>query len=352
MRRKLNYSVAILFILLSGCGRGQNAAEDSFKKGFRYEKSHSGNAMAAYARAFHIDPNYTKRFFQRGLRYKNLEYMSRLVEDYIDVMRLNQREVIIGYDGVIPHYYESPEEAIAHFTKLIQGYPGTAVFYYNRGLAFYYAGEFDKAISDFSKVIELNSSYADAYYRRAVSHYAKGDIKQVISDCTETVALNPAHAYAYYVRGVAYNSHNEYQKALEDFTQAINSYKNFDRAYYRRGSIYYVLVYRNKATDIDMAIKDFDMAITINPSNAEYYFSRGAAYSSYKKDFDKAINDFDKAIEISPQNHLSYYNRAKAYFEKKEYDKSLEDMTTAGKLGFKSDAKLMRQLKNFTRAGK
>ena len=344
--RACNGILMVIFIFMFiSCGI-QSPAEEAFQRGIFYEKKEQyDNAIAEYTKSFHIDPNYTKIFFKRGLRHKNLEYISTVISDYLDIMGFNQGQ-ITGYGKEnLPDYYESFEKAISHFTESIRFYPKTAGLYYNRGIAYYLSGNFDKSIADFTKAIELNPLYADAYYKRSLSYYAKAQIDHVVWDCSKTIELNTTHAYAYYVRGVAYKFQNKLDEALGDFTKAIENYKNFDNAYYKRGHIYYDLVQRGNRESIDLAISDYNMAIKINPDNPNYYFSRGAAYSRYENDYDKAIDDFNKVIEILPYYGTAYYNRAKAYFGKKEYDKSWEDMHKAEEMGFKSGSQFLDQLK-------
>lgn len=320
-------------------------AEEAFQKGMLSERTGRYDAaIAAYAKSFHIDFNYTKKFFKRGLHHKNLIYISTIVSNYIDIMRLNQIRVF-GYDDEnFLHYYENSKRAIRQLTESIRTNPRSARLYLGRGTTYYLNGDFDKAIADFTEAIELDSSSADVYYRRSLSYYAKADIGHVISDSTRAIELNDMYAYAYYVRGTAHAFYNQPDKAVEDFSRAIESYRNFDDAYYRRGQICYELVRQKKQEKIESAIFDYDAAIKINPENPNYYFSRGMAYLSYMDNYDHAIADFTKVIEILPHYGTAYYNRAKAYFGKKEYGKSWEDIRKAEASGFGPDAHFLGQL--------
>lgn len=336
------YSLFIaIFISISLNCSVQNPAEEAFQNGIFYERGGRYDAaIAEYTESFHADFNYTERFSKRGLRHKNLEYISTIVSDYIDIMRLNQ--IRQGSDNFL-RYHENFEKTINQLTESIRANPHVAQLYYSLGVAYYLNGNFDKAIVNFTKAIVLNPSHAEAYYRRSLSYYAKADIDHVISDSTKAVELNTMHAYAYYVRGMAYAFYNKLDKAIEDFTKAIENHKNFDSAYYKRGQMYHKLVQQKKQGKIELAIFDYNMAVKIDPNNPNYYFSRGGIYL-YTNDYDNAINDFTHVIDILPHYGTAYYNRAKAYFGKKEYGKSWEDMYRAEEMGFKSGLQFLDQL--------
>lgn len=61
---------------------------------------------------------------------------------------------------------------------------------------------------------------------------------------------------------------------------------------------------------------------------AELYVRRGTAWYE-KKTYDKAINDYNKAIEINPNSAVAFYNRGLLRAIKKEYPKAREDFDKA-----------------------
>ena len=67
-----------------------------------------------------------------------------------------------------------------------------------------------------------------------------------------------------------------------------------DAAFYSNRGIDY-----RKEGKLDLAIKDFDKAIELNPEFAEAYNNLGNVYDD-KGDFDKAIVNFNTAIKFKP----------------------------------------------------
>ncbi|MGB9641658.1 MAG: tetratricopeptide repeat protein, partial [Candidatus Ratteibacteria bacterium] len=70
-----------------------------------------------------------------------------------------------------------------------------------------------------------------------------------------------------------------------------------------------------RSTNYQMAEKYFRKAISINPSNAEWFYLTGNFYLE-KKDCDKAILYFTKSLELNPDNSQALFNLGQAYFEK------------------------------------
>ena len=85
-----------------------------------------------------------------------------------------------------------------------------------------------------------------------------------------------------------------------------------------------------KADQLDYigAIRDYKMAIKINPRNDEAYYNKGiikAELHNYKG----AIEDYTKAIEIDSHYFLAYYNRAIAKSKQKNHIEAIEDLNKA-----------------------
>ena len=79
----------------------------------------------------------------------------------------------------------------------------------------------------------------------------------------------------------------------------------------------YQQAYSSRATawwdkkDYDRAIKDYDVALQLNPQDAGTFNNRGNAWKA-KKDFVRAIKDYDRAIQINPNFGVAYHNRSSA----------------------------------------
>ena len=69
---------------------------------------------------------------------------------------------------------------------------------------------------------------------------------------------------------------------------------------------------------LDEAMKDYQMALTLNPHYAEAYNNLGAVYHG-KKEFSLAEKQYKRAIEYQPKAAVSYCNLGTAYFAEHKY---------------------------------
>jgi len=192
-------------------------------------------------------------------------------------------------------------------------------------------GNYEEAIRYFTKAIDLNPLDAESYYSRGTAYFHKGQNNEAILDYTKALEINPGDAKVYYNRGIACYKKDQYDQAISDFSKALEMNPNNAEAYYNRGATRY------KKGQHDQAISDFKKAFEIDPNNPRYlvtYIDHEIAYFEDKGQYDQAISNYTKALEINPNDAEAYYSRGIVYYNKKEYEKSWEDVNMAQALGY------------------
>jgi tetratricopeptide (TPR) repeat protein len=96
-------------------------------------------------------------------------------------------------------------------------------------------------------------------------------------------------------------------------------------AYNNRGNAY------TTKGEYDLAIRDYDQSIKLNPMYAKPFNNRGVAYQK-KGEYDLAVENFDAAIKIDPNYADAFYNRANTYQKKSDYRRAVEDFDEAIRL--------------------
>ena len=107
------------------------------------------------------------------------------------------------------------------------------------------------------------------------------------------------------------------KQAIDDETSAISDYPQHDR-YYRRALAY------ARSGSKDLAIKDLDKAIAMDPEYWEALNFRGELYYE-KKQYDQALADQNKAMELAPDSAVLYCNRSSIYKALQQWDAALAD---------------------------
>lgn len=141
----------------------------------------------------------------------------------------------------------------------------------------------------------------------------------------EAVRSPSSNSLFYYNRGVARLGKKDYDNAISDFEMAISLDPRDADAYWNRGRAWFA------KKEYDKAIRDYDEAVRLKPKDMMAYFLRGAAWFS-KKDYDRAIKDLDQAIRLDPKDRSAFATRALARRLKKDHDKAAEDYAEAIRL--------------------
>ncbi|HST03407.1 MAG TPA: tetratricopeptide repeat protein [Chloroflexia bacterium] len=212
-----------------------------------------------------------------------------------------------------------------------QGPPSTAQQYYDQGKRAELSRNTDQAIEYYDKAIVADPNFADAYMARALIYQGRSDYEQAIIDCTKVIEIAPRYE-AYITRGNAYvrlgdedSSKSQPDLALKDFDAAIQLEPDKAEAYAFRGLAYY------SQDDYDAAVIAYTEAIEHDNQYEEAYFARGLSYQA-KEEYDQAISDYDQYIKLDPHKSWAFRQRAEAYVYKGDPAQAIPDYTEAIRL--------------------
>lgn len=115
-----------------------------------------------------------------------------------------------------------------------------------------------------------------------------------------------------------------YQRGLDACTRLIGVRfgKRQAEAYSGRAS------WLHKLGREDEALADYDKALSIDPTNVEFYDYRGDSLVA-KGDLDAAIANYDQAIRVDPTYAAAYYSRGKVYQAKGDIEHARESYQAA-----------------------
>lgn len=140
----------------------------------------------------------------------------------------------------------------------------------------------------------------------------------------------------------AYREHR-FEDALRDFDLAISINPTHPLAYYNRGNVRYAM------RDLEGAIKDYTRALELSPGFALAHMNRGSVLSDSGR-LDDALVDMSDAIRFGPLLPDAYYNRALLYLKRGETDQALGDydrileLDRSDSISTSSRARLLRLL--------
>ncbi|HQX56503.1 MAG TPA: tetratricopeptide repeat protein [Pyrinomonadaceae bacterium] len=242
-------------------------------------------------------------------------------------------------------------QALAKAEECIRRHPKSVDALIARADVYASKGDFDLAIADANKAVASSPASGEIYFRRgsiydrrarntflkdeALSKNIRKEASEAAyADFDKALALDPKKGEALLVRtslrgyfmGTGFSSLiPDLDRAVEILTKNGNT-RELAEAYYQRGYTY-SLEQKN-----DMAIADFTSAIKLNPDHVGAYSLRATVHSSPffnpKRNIDAAIEDYTMVITLEPGAYL-YSLRAALFAEKGERAKAIADYRAA-----------------------
>jgi tetratricopeptide (TPR) repeat protein len=188
---------------------------------------------------------------------------------------------------------------------------------------------FDQAVAYFTKQVEGNPKDSHALTARGLALVSKNEPDKALADFKEAIRLDPKATLAYYHRANLAYGNKQYDKALADYNTVIRNDPEFDWAYHVRGWIYY------RRKDYDKALADYETASKLVPTETVFYRDKGNI-ALVRKQYDKALADYSKSIEMDPTYPVPWLQRGKTWVAKKEYARALADYEKAAQLSAKT----------------
>lgn len=168
----------------------------------------------------------------------------------------------------------------------------------------------DDTYKDFELLSKGNYAADNGNYYGAINYYSSFIEKFNTS------------AVGYFNRGFAYGKIKEYEREIKDYNIAIEIDPYFTAAYLNRGNAQF------NQNNFSAAVSDYNKAIELNPNYALAYKNRGYL-KGFLEDYWGAINDFNKAIENNPYDALTYMYRGISKRKLEDYRGAIQDCSKA-----------------------
>ena len=205
------------------------------------------------------------------------------------------------------------EEAIECYMQAIKINPENKIAHLNLGFVFNLTKSFDEAINEYNIVIDMDESSSEAFFSRGIAYSNKGDHEKAIMDFNIAIKRN-FNARFIFKRAASFEKLENFSEALTDYSQIINSdlsTKDRGKAYCLRGEL------KNKMDNLESGMADIEMALKLEPSNADFYNDYANGYKKLNKNLE-AVKHLKKAIDLDPEHHISKLNLS--YFELATHD--------------------------------
>ena len=288
-------------------------------------------AIQEYTKAIDNSPKEPLFFSNRAKIYQKLENNDLALKDYTQAIAMDKEKST--WYAQRANYFISIKEitsALKDLDKAIDLAPKDPCYYNNRADFYtYHMKEDDLALKDYA--IALGISKDDNETSRAINNRALIFEKQekfelAIEELTKVIDKSPEEPVYYFNRARIYQKQGKYGQAEDDYTHAISVDKDNPIRYKERANCYIA------KEDFTAALKDLEKAIELAPNDPRYYNNRADFYTDYMKEVDLALKDYAMALSISKEDNetsRAINNRALIYEEQEKFDLALEEYTKA-----------------------
>lgn len=288
-----------------GIGRNANAQK-------RYE-----DAIKQFDYVVKLEPNYSSAYSFRAESYIGLKKYNEAIDDVISAL---------GIDRDRKAFYELQELADSAFEQTVAKLkvqkikePNEQSWDYDLGIVYERAAKYNKAIAYYKESLEKESNIITA--SRISSCYDDlGDYDKALEYCNQAIALDSVKTNYLYEKANILDNAGRTQEAIKTMSDYIANTLDEPAGYYQRGW------FKDHSGDIEGALEDYTMAITLQPNVAYAYLNRGVLYR-LKGENAKAESDFKQVVRldsIPEEAECSFY----AYYYLGQKDKAIEILNT------------------------
>ncbi len=217
------------------------------------------------------------------------------------------------------------DEAVQAFDKAIALDPEFIhLAYYGKGLALGYEGKYEPALASLSLATETVANFAPAFQYKSVILRELNRLNEALVAIDKGITLQKDDANLYNGKGYILKNLKRYSEAEAAYNQAIEKSPR-SSFYINRGNLY------SDQGKADLALKDCNQALELNPNYAMAYNNRGLLYDNQGKT-ELALADYKQAISFNSNNANAYANLGLLYQQMGDIEAARSNLQKAEQL--------------------
>lgn len=215
--------------------------------------------------------------------------------------------------------HKRAREAIELADVLIKRQPGNMPLYLMKARNLCYLNEQSTAISVLEEGLKNCRQYrdkakiSDAYREIANNYFEMGEVTKAITFYTKAIETFPRMAEAYHRRSVCYSDQKKFDLAIKDLDKYIELQPNRSRPYLWRAE---ANVQKGNSKE---ALSDINKAINASPEKAgEYILYRGDLHVRLKH-FKEALADYEALLQKNSQDDTIWLRKGNVLMSLADY---------------------------------
>ncbi len=289
-------------------GLGRNASE----------RKNYDEAIKQYNYVEKLAPDYADVYNWRAISYSEMGKYSEALDDAITSLSKDHsnetgyRQILWLADSI---YTQTVVKLKAQKIKE----PKESIWMYCLGAVYEQAKNYAEAIRNYKENFALEQLPSVAG-RIASCYESQGNYDKAVNYYEQAMALDSADTYYIFQSANALNQFGRADEALKMMNKYVEANPDNYAAYMGRAQM------KSDAGNIDGAVEDCTICLTLEPSFAYAYLVRGKLYKQ-KGDTEKARKDFEQCIQLDsiPENNTNFF----AYYYLGNKEKALEELNKA-----------------------
>ncbi|XP_036292232.1 tetratricopeptide repeat protein 13 isoform X3 [Pipistrellus kuhlii] len=219
------------------------------------------------------------------------------------------------------------DEAIRHFSTMLQEEPDLVSAIYGRGIAYGKKGlhilsplgRINEAVSDLTKAIQLQPS-ARLYRHRGTLHFISEDYATAHEDFQQSLELNRNQPIAMLYKGLTFFHRGLLKEAIESFKEALKQKVDFIDAYKSLGQAY------RELGNFEAATESFQKALLLNQNHVQTLQLRGLMLYHHGS-LQEALKSFKRCLQLEPYNEVCQYMRGLSHVAMGQFYEGIKAQT-------------------------
>lgn len=348
MRRRVNLSSTLIFaltVILVGLLLTTNLAftsstgteqivKEHFEQGVHFvEIGFYDQALGEIQKVLELQPESSEAFCFLGDVYQYKEMFNEAADAYQRALSLNGSKQTRGIAnwclGIIYNKQGKFLEAEKYGKEAVSLMPEAAWAHYRLGDIYTQRGKLDEAIGAYQKAMQLNPELAEAYRGLGRTALMQDEPETAIQYFRGAILRNPYEKSAYYNLAKAYQRSHQFEQAktqMELFKE-VKAYQDTVQQYRKKlkknptevGLYAELAKIHLEINNIDAAIQEFNIVISLSPTLALGHYNLGALYMQ-KGEVQRAIEAFKRAIKFDENDPEPYIRLGWIYASQKKFN--------------------------------
>ncbi len=220
------------------------------------------------------------------------------------------------------------DEAITQYQLALKEAPSNSSLRFNLGITYFRKGDFRQATEQFAALYQKDPSNVRVATLLANCELHLSQVAQAIALLEPLEKANPDNLDLEWTLGMALTRAGRPREALKRVQKVANQGHNAEA--YQLAAILHMGL-----TDFDMARRDAETAIRINPHASNAYLAL-AMLNGYSGNEKGAVEEYEKALQANPKNLQAHIQLGVIFYNERKLDDAKQQFTDALALNPKS----------------